>query len=590
MLTTGTTSSRTTSRFIALQLQHETASAPTPDRAWPEPAAEQLQALRALLVEPLAPADRARAADQLERYTQQLEVQIAAALHGQIAERLETQLTQRVACEVAQKVQFIIEQWRLARRRQFGPASQAQHGLFNEAEALAADEGDALQLKETATPSAPPARKARGHRRALPPHLPRVEVIIDVPEQARRDAAGAPMVCIGQEVSEQLDIIPMQIRVIRTIRPRWAPADGGGAPVAAAMPARLLPCSNFSAGFWATLLAAKYADGLPLYRFTRVLERSGVSVPRQSLARAVIGAARALQPLHNLMGDALLDSAVIHMDETRVQVLKEPGRAATAQSYMWVQRGSPPDKPVVLFDYRDTRSGTVPLALLEGWRGYLMSDGYEGYAASARVPGVEHLACMAHARRKFVEAARAHASGKSPRTDKALAFFAQLYAIEKSMKDASSQERLKARQEESIPVLNALHTWLQQTLPLITPRSKLGQALAYLSRLWPRPIRYTERGDLPIDNNPCERAIRPFVLGRKGWLFADTPAGAHASALVYSLVETARANAREPYAWLRWALERLPLAAYVDEMEALLPWNTQDQELAMNLKAAQDWG
>lgn len=135
-----------------------TASAPTPDRAWPEPAAEQLQALRALLVEPLAPADRARAADQLERYTQQLEVQIAAALHAQIAERLETQFTQRVACEVAQKVQFIIEQWRLAHRRQFGPASEAQRGLFNEAEALAADEGDALQLKETATPSAPPAR------------------------------------------------------------------------------------------------------------------------------------------------------------------------------------------------------------------------------------------------------------------------------------------------------------------------------------------------------------------------------------------------------------------------------------------------
>jgi hypothetical protein len=194
---------------------------------------------------------------------------------------------------------------------------------------------------------------------------------------------------------------------------------------------------------------------------------------------------------------------------------------------------------------------------------------------------------MAHARRKFVEAKRAQPKHKSGRADEAIVFFAQLYRIESQLKDASDEQRLQARQDRSLPVLDKLKTWLGKTRPVVTPKSKLGQALAYLHSVWPKLIRYTERGDLPIDNNPCENAIRPFVIGRKAWLFADTPAGAHASAVIYSLIETAKANGQEPYAWLRYVLERLPMARTADDMEALMPWNLHAQDLAMNLAACE---
>ena len=524
-----------------------------------------------------------------EHVTAQIERTVAAQVEAH-RQALEASFDQRGAAGVAQKVQEILEQWRLSRHRMFGPSSESHQGeLFNEVEALADQaagtedehEGDPAPVQDKARPK-------RGHRRALPPELPRVQIEIDVPEEERQCACGTPMVRIGEDVSEQLDIIPMQVRVIRTVRPRYACPKGDQAPVQQPAPAQILPRSNFSAGFLAMMAVVKYVDGLPLARFEKVMARHHVDIPRQSMARAMIKLAQALQPLHNLARDTLLEAPVIYMDETTVQVLKEPGRSPTAKSYMWVQRGGPPGRTVVLFDYEASRSGQVPVRLLEGWQGYLMTDGYEGYAPVARLPGVEHLACAAHARRKFVEAKRSSPNGKSARADYALDLFARLYRIEAKVKDASDAQRFEARQTHSLPILQKLRAWLDETLPLVTPRSKLGEALGYLYKVWPRLIRYTERGDLPIDNNLLEGgAIKPFVIGRKGWLFSDTPAGAHASAVLYSLLQTAKANDREPYAWLRFVLERLPLAKTVDEIEALLPWNTHDQDLAMNLAASE---
>lgn len=509
-------------------------------------------------------------------------------IQQEVDRRVTAEVDRRVAIEVAQKVRRILEQWQLARHRMFGPSSEAHLGqgrLFNEAE-LAAVATDEAAVGVTAAPShVAPAAPRRGKRQPLPPELPRVDVVVEVPEAERQCACGTSMVKIGEQISERLDIIPMQIRVIRTLRPRYACPQGDHAPVMAPVPAQVLPHSQFSAGFLATLLTVKYADGVPLNRFTHVLARHGATVPRQSLARAVIGAAQALQPVHNLLRDALLESPVLHMDETPVQVLKEPDKPPSSKSYMWVQRGGPPSRPVILFDYDPSRSGQVPLRLLEGWQGYLMTDGYEGYTALARTPGVEHLACAAHARRKFVEAQRVQAKGKRGRADDALDYFARLYRIEREAKGVSAAERSAARQQHSRPILGELHQWLQATLPQVPPKSKLGEALAYLAKVWSKLVRYTERGDLPIDNNLCENAIRPFVIGRKGWLFADTPAGAHASAVIYSLIETAKANHREPFAWLRYVLERLPLAQAAESFEALLPWNVHDQDLAMNLAA-----
>jgi hypothetical protein len=235
---------------------------------------------------------------------------------------------------------------------------------------------------------------------------------------------------------------------------------------------------------------------------------------------------------------------------------------------------------VVLYDYDPSRSAKVPARLLEGFKGYLMTDGYAGYNEIERTQGVERLACWAHVRRRFVDAVRVQPKGKRGKADEAVALIGKLYGIEREFKDASVEARHLARQSRSAAVLAELQAWLQKTQPLVTPKSALGTALAYMGDLWSRLAVYTERGDLPIDNNRCENAIRPFVIGRKAWLFSDTPAGAHSSAVIYSLVQTAKANGLEPYAWLRRVLRGLPAANTVEAVEALLPWNVRIADLS----------
>ena len=567
------------------------------DRAANTPSSGTDSLLSSLVAEGLNPSAANKIELAIEAMIQaQVEQRIQSELDTFIQQekaRQDAQFDQRVAHEVAQKVLEIIEQNRLARHRQFGPSSESYQGtLFNEAELLADqnpeedDESSPDQAQDTtAAPSRKNPPKARGHRVALPAELPRVEVVIDVPEEQRVDAHGQPMVRIGEEVSEQLDIIPMKIRVIRMVRPKYAPARGDGLPVIASLPPSLLPRSNLSAGFMAMMLTLKFADGLPFYRTQKVLARSGIDLPPQTLARNCIKTAQAMQPLANLLRDTLLEGPIIHMDETHVQVLKEPGRKATDPSYMWVQQGGVPGKTVVLFDYEQNRSGKNPPRLLEGWQGYLMTDGYSGYNSMSSQPGVTRLACMAHARRKFVEADRASPSRKDSPAKQAIRLFARLYRIEKRVRKAPDEFRYRVRQRLSKRTLDELRAWLDDMRPKVTPKSQLGKALAYLDHGWERLVRYIDRGDLPIDNNPLEQKIRPFAVGRRAWLFANTPAGAKASALIYSLVETAKANGKEPYAWLCYVLERLPLAQTADDYEALLPWNLHDEALAMNLVA-----
>jgi transposase len=421
----------------------------------------------------------------------------------------------------------MLEQAILARHRMFGASSEqmsAQSRLFDEAEALAQTSAQAQDTAPIA-PEQPVAasdvesnkpniKPGRGKRVALASGLPRLDVVHDVPECERTCACGTPMVEIGEDISEQLDIVPMQVRVLRHIRKRYGCPSSQHAPVTAALPAQPLPKSNASVDFLAMLLTVKFVDGLPLARFENVLSRHHAPVPRQTLARWVIGSGSVLQPLHNLMRDVLLDGSLIHMDETVVQVLKEKDKSPTSNSYMWVQTGGPPDKPVVLYDYDPSRGASVPTALLEGFKGYLMTDGYDGYNEVARTDGIERLACWAHVRRRFVEATRVQPKGKRGKADEAVNLIGKLYRIEREYKDAPPQERLLTRKNQSVPVLTELHAWMIKSAPLVTPKSALGTALAYMGNLWSKLVRYTERGDLPIDNNRCENAIRPFVVGR----------------------------------------------------------------------------
>src|SRR5471032_234856 len=472
------------------------------------------------------------------------------------------------------KIVRLEEQNALLLQRLFGRKSEQtadaatpQLALFNEVESLAVpvtDESD----EEVVAPT-----QRRGKRKPLSADLPRIEVIHELPEHELTCVCGCRKHAIGEEVSEQLEIVPMQIRVIKHVRKVYGCRDCETAPVTADKPAQLIEKSMASPSVLAMLLTTKYVDGLPLHRFEKVLGRHGIDIPRQTLARWVIQCGEHFQPLLNLMRDSLLASRVIHCDETRVQVLKEPDRDPGSQSWMWVQTGGPPDKPVILFDYSTSRAQEVPSRLLEGYRGYLMTDDYAGYNSLGAQAGVERLGCWAHARRKFVEAQKVQPKGKTGRADIALKLISKLYGIEIAYKEKSDEVRKKARQDLSCHVMGQLREWLRKTLPYVSTQNALGKAVTYLANNWEKLERYVEEGYLPIDNNAAERAIRPFVIGRKNWLFSDTPRGAKASAQLYSLVETAKANGQEPYAWLRHVLEHLPMATSVEDYEALLPWN-----------------
>ncbi|WP_133143830.1 IS66 family transposase [Pseudomonas fragi] len=480
----------------------------------------------------------------------------------------------QLLAQMQSKVVLLEEENALLRQRLFGRKSEQtadpatpQLLLFNEAESIdtpAPVEAD----EEVVAPT-----KRRGKRKPLSADLPRIEVIHELSEHELTCACGCRRHAIGEETSEQLEIVPMQIRVIKHIRKVYGCRGCETAPVTADKPAQLIEKSMASPSVLAMLLTTKYVDGLPLHRFEKVLARHGVDISRQTLARWVIQCCEHFQPLLNLMRDRLLESPIVHCDETRVQVLKEPDRDPTSQSWMWVQASGPPERPVILFDYTTSRAQEVPLRLLADYRGYLMTDDYAGYNALGAQPGIERLACMAHVRRKFVDAQKVQPKGKAGRADVALTMINKLYGIERGLKEMTDEQRFAGRQEQSLPVLSQLKNWLEKTQPQVTAQSALGKAVNYLASNWSRLERYIEAGFLPIDNNAAERAIKPFVIGRKAWLFSDTPKGAAASAQIYSLVETAKANGQEPYTWLRHVLERLPQAESVEDVEALLPWN-----------------
>ena len=509
----------------------------------------------------------------------------AIANYGSVIANHDSVIADHVAAiaERDARIAHLLEQFRLLRHKFYGPSSEQAPGqgvLFDEAEVLAAEPPDDEATEDVAPTVIDAPVKARGKRAPLPADLPRVEIVHELTAAERQCACGAEKIVIGEEVSEQIDIVPMRVRVLRHVRKTCACPKCQSAPITAAMPPQPIPKSNASVNTIALVMVAKYVDGVPLYRFEKIGARHGFEASRNTLARWIIACSVLMIPLHRLMRDYLMSHDILHMDETRLQVLNELGRLAQSQSYMWVQSGGPPDKPVVVFDYDPSRSGAVPARLLDDYRGHLMTDGYEGYNAVVVQNGLTHLACWAHARRKFVEAQKAQPKGKSGSADEAVKLIGKLYGVERELTGITDIAlRQKARAEHSVPVMMEIRQWLDKQLPRVPPKSKLGEALAYINKYWPKLIRYLERGDLPIDNNRAENAIRPFVIGRKNWLFSDTPAGAHASARIYSIIETAKANGHEPYAYLRKILRDLPGAKSVEAIEALLPWNLDPQAL-----------
>jgi hypothetical protein len=352
----------------------------------------------------------------------------------------------------------------------------------------------------------------------------------------------------------------------------------------------------------AWVVTSKYQDGLPLYRQANLLQRFGGDIARNTLATSMVTVGLGTQPIIHLLRDYLLHAPLVYMDETRLQVLNEKGRAAQARSQMWVQAcgGGDPNTPsfvhaIRLFTYDPSRSAACAERLLEGFEGVLMTDGYKAYdAVIHRHPSsptssspLIHLACWAHARRGFVKAENALTKKLRSRdhpSSQMLRLIGQLYHLEKPPADQpayTEAQRLVVRQEKSRSVIAQIEQLLLAHLHNTAPKSELGKALHYLQGQWPKLIRFLDHGQYPLDNNLAENAIRPFVVGRKGWLFSDSVKGAQASANLYSLIETAKACGIEPYHYLCRLFQKLPLAQTLEDLEALLPWNLSLNEFVI---------
>ena len=485
-------------------------------------------------------------------------------------------------------IALLEEKLRLASQKRFGASSEKvgddQLGLFNEAEQTVSDATPQEPANAEGIVVGEHTRKTPG-RKPLPDHLPRTRVEHDIAEADKMCGCGCRKTKIGEEVSEQLDIIPARIQVLQHVRFKYAcracegTEDDGPTVMTAEMPPQPIPKSNASAGLLAYIVIAKFLDGLPLYRLEKMFPRIGVILKRATMAYWMIRCGDLIEPLIAKMHATQMAHDIIQMDETTVQVLKEKGRAPQSQSYMWVRRGGPPDKPVILFDYEPSRGGSVPARLLQDFHGFLQSDGYDGYNSVTKRHDVIAVGCLAHARRKFDEALKAQQKkGRGGLAKQGFDFIQKIYRVEREARERGldADQRKALRDEKARPIWDELHQWLDSVRGQAPAKSLTGKALNYTQAQWSRLIRYLDDGRIEADNNHCENAIRPFVLGRKAWLFADTPAGATASARLYSLIETAKANGLEPYIYLRRVFEELPAAIAADDDDAitrLLPWN-----------------
>lgn len=466
------------------------------------------------------------------------------------------------------KNQWLLEQLRLNRKKQYGPSSEQldqlvfeQFGrVFNEAEAWCAGVGK----KETQVKAHTRKPRSGSVEEVVPEGTP-VEVVEHRPEDRSCPKCGSEMVEIGKEVRRTLKMEPARFWIQEDVYYTYAckvceKETGDSVIVNTPKKPAVLPGSFASPEAIAHLMVQKFVMYSPLYRQEQEWGRQGLKLSRQVMSHWLLRAAEDwLAPIYQELHRELLKRDVLHGDETTLQVLKEPGKSAQSKSYMWLYRtGGDAEHPIVLYDYRLDRKAKNAEEFLEGFSGYLHADGYQGYHKLR--PDIRVVGCWAHARRKFDEAVKS-----LPKKEQAgcaalegQAFCTKLFAIEAEIQDLSLEEKRKQRQGRAKPVLDALFSWAEEKRKVTPPKSALGKALHYLKEQRPYLVRYLEDGRLEISNNRAERSIKPFVMGRKNWLFANTPAGARASAVIYSLMETAKETGLDPYKYLLWALREAP--------------------------------
>ncbi len=476
--------------------------------------------------------------------------------------------------EWKQERQSLLEQLKLAFDRQFAKRSEAlkpydesQGDLFNEAECEAAKEEEVEVTTTTTT-------KKRGKRKPLPKTLPREVIELDLDDHEKQCACcNHSLHKIGEDRSEKLEFTPAVLKVLEYVRPKYAcrqceQTKDNNRIIQKPTPQSIIPKSFATESLLANIILGKYQYAMPLYRQESLFTQSGIELSRTTMARWIIQVSEKFAPLYAALKEHLLQQVVVQADETPLNVLKEE-----KQCYMWLycsgadspEAALPNVKNIVLYDYQNSRARTYPAAFLGDYGGYLQTD---GYAAYDKLP-VSNVGCLAHARRKFMDAKKLQGKGKSGKADKALAKIQKLYGIESRLKGAPAEERKAERQVYSKPILDELYQWM--TTQKVIGSSPLGKAIKYTLGQWPKLIRYIDDGHLSIDNNRAERAIKPLVIGRKNWLFSNTPNGADASAMLYSIVETAKANGLILYDYMVKCMKELAKAE--PDIDVLLPWN-----------------
>jgi transposase len=480
--------------------------------------------------------------------------------------------------ELEALVKFYEEQYRLSQRRQFGASSEktaldGQLGIFDEAENTA----DPKAAEPTVEEIAYTRKKREGKRADDLSGLPVETIKHELSEDERAcPQCGETMRKIGKEVRRELTVIPARVKVTEHERAVCAcencEKNADRTPVVKApMPEPVIKGSLASPSAVAHIMTEKFVTYTPLYRQEQNWKRQGVNLSRQTMANWVIRCADDwLEPLYERLRVKLLEDGVLHADETTVQVLHEPGKAARSESYMWMYRTSGGAKRrIALYDYQPTRSSAHPKRFLEGWTGYLHTDGYSGYHA---LSGITVVGCWAHARRKFDEALTSLKPEDRPNSNaqKGLDFCSQLFALEKKFENLEPLERQKTREKQSKPIAEAFFIWARNLNAV--PKLALGKAVEYALKQKSWLINVFADGRLELSNNRAERSIKPFVMGRKNWLFCNTQKGARASAVVYSIIETAKENGLKPFDYLKFIFETMPNTT-TSQIDSLLPWS-----------------
>jgi len=511
---------------------------------------------------------------QLQHQLDALQYQLSSTEHELASAEQTLQVTTQINTQLHAEVQLLLEKIKLLNLRKFSAKSEAhllQQNLFDELDVADSDsephiDNDTLEITYT--------RKRKPTRKALPKDLERIDTIVDVADADKVCACGCTKVRMGEKISEQLDIVPAKVQVLRTLRPQYVCKSCDSDVISIAdLPKRVLPKSMLSEGALAHILVAKYVDHMPLYRQSVYWSRQGIELPRNTLCDSLMKLYDKLEPMVKVLQQTCLQTNYLQADETVVQVLNETDRGNRQKSYLWVYRGGPPNAPIVYYDYQATRSEVHPKTILEHYQGYLQTDAYGGYDWTEGKLEITHLYCMAHARRPFAELVKLNQNQAPGVAHTVLTYFKNLYQVEREAKALSADERYQLRQDKSKPILDTLFAYLEQTAAKVPPKGKLGQAIDYMLKRKTGFFIYLDDGNLSIDNNPIENTIRPVAVGRKNWLFLGSPRGAKAAALYFSLIQTAKANNIEPYRYLRVLFEKLPVAKTDDDFASLLPHN-----------------